>query len=109
MKSRKEKQGAQNLYARNIQCFINDYEMTNNSPHKKRQGALGKASGRKVSHCLLQILKQMSQLLRNKRNWYKIPSRLVTRSTVGSRVYLVVNVRIFLTVFNGINSPITDA
>ena len=36
------------------------YEMTNSSPHKQSQGSLGKASGRKVSNCLLQILKQKS-------------------------------------------------
>ena len=61
------------------------YEMTNNSPHKQSQGASGKAQGRKVLNCLLQISKQVRQLLRNKRNWYKVPSRLVTRSTIGNR------------------------
>ena len=66
------------------------YEMTNNSPHKQSQGASGKAPGRKVSNCLLQILKQVRQLLRNKRNWYKVPSRPVARSTIGSWVDPVV-------------------
>ena len=76
----------------NVQCFINDYEMTNNSPHKQSQGASGKAPGRKVSNCLLQILKQISQLLRNKRNRYEVPSCPVTRSTVGNWVDPAVNV-----------------
>ena len=68
------------------------YEMTNNSPHKKSQGASGKALCRKVSHYLLQILKQISRLLWNKRNRYKVPSRLVTRSTVVSWVDPTVDV-----------------
>ena len=68
------------------------YEMTNNSPHKQSQGASGKAPGRKVSNCLLQILKQKGQLLRNKRNTYEVPNRPVTRSTVDSWVDPVVNV-----------------
>ena len=80
MENRKEKQRAENLYARNVQCLINDYEMKNNSPHKQSQGASGKAPGRKVSHCLLQILKQITQLLRNKRNRYEVPSRPVILS-----------------------------
>ena len=85
------------------------YEMTNNGPHKQSQGASGKAPGRKVSNCLLQILKQISQLMRNKRNRYKVPSHPVIQSTVGCWVDPVVDVRVFLTVFNGINSPIADA
>ena len=84
------------------------YEMKNNNPHKQNQCASGKAQGRKVSNCLLQISKQVSQLLRNKRNWYKVPSRPVTRSTVGIWVDPAVNVWVFLDVFKGINSPITD-
>ena len=68
------------------------YEMTNNSPHKQSQGASGKAPGRKVSNCLLQILKQISQLPWNKRNRYEVPSRPITRSTIGSRVDPTVNV-----------------
>ena len=68
------------------------YEMTNNIPHKQSQGASGKAPGHKVSNCLLQILKQISQLLQNKRNKYEVPSRPVTRSTVGSWVDLFVDV-----------------
>ena len=68
------------------------YEMTNNSPHKQSRGASGKAPRRKVSNYLLQILKQISHLLRNKRNRYEVPSRPVTRSTVGSWVDPAVNV-----------------
>ena len=62
------------------------YEMTNNNPQKQSQGASGKAPGRKVSNFLLQILKQMSQLLRNKRNKYEVLLCPVIRSTVGYRV-----------------------
>ena len=68
------------------------YEMTNSNPHKQSQGASGKAPGRKVSNCLLQILKQMSQLLRNKRNMYKVLRRPVIRSTVGCWVNPAVDV-----------------
>ena len=92
MRDIKEKQGAQNLYARNVQCFIMIYEMTNTSPHKQNPCASGKAQGHKVLNCLLQILKQVIQLLRNRRNWYKVPSRPVTRPTVGSWVDLAVDV-----------------
>ena len=67
------------------------YKMTNNSPRKQSQGALGKAPGCKVSNCLLQILKQMSQLLRNKRNRYEVLSRPVIRSTIGCWVDPAVN------------------
>ena len=68
------------------------YEMTNNSPHKQSQCAPGKAQSRKVLNCLLQILKQVRQVLRNKRNVYKVSSRPVTWSTIGSRVDPAVNV-----------------
>ena len=68
------------------------YEMTNNSPQKQSQCASGKAQGRKVLNCLLQISKQVRQLLRNKINWYKVPSHPVTRSTVDSWVDPAVDV-----------------
>ena len=84
------------------------YEMTNNSPHKQNQCASGKAQGRKVLNYLLQISKQISQLLWNKWNKYEVPSLPVTRSTVGSWVDPAVDVWVFPAVFNGINSPITD-
>ena len=73
-------------------ALLMTYEITNNNPHKQSQGASGKAPGRKVSNCLLQILKEMRQLLRNKRNRYEVPSRPVIRSTVGCWVDPVVNV-----------------
>ena len=45
----------------NVQCFIDDiWKWQIVSPHKKIQGASGKALGRKVSNYLLQILKQKS-------------------------------------------------
>ena len=68
------------------------YEMTNNIPHQQSQCASGKAQGRKVSNCLLQILKQMRQLLRNKRNRYEVPSHPFIRSIVGCWVDPAVNV-----------------
>ena len=68
------------------------YEMTNNIPHKKIRGASGKAPGRKVSNYLLLILKQLSQLLRNKRSGYEVPSRPVIRSTIGCWVDPAVDV-----------------
>ena len=70
--------------------------MTNNSTHKQSQGASGKAPGRKVSNCLLQIIKQMSQLLWNKRNRYEVLRRPVIRSTVGSWVDPAVNVWVLI-------------
>ena len=67
------------------------YEMTNNSPHKQSQCASGKAHGRKVLNCLLQILKQIGQLLQNKRNRYEVHSHPITVSTIGSWVDPAVN------------------
>ena len=84
------------------------YEMINNSPHKQSRGASGKAPGHKVSNCLLQFLKQMSQLLQNKRNMYEVPIHPIIRSTVGRWVDPAVEFRFFRFVFNSIYSRVGD-